>query len=136
MRHGVKTKKLNRHPKDRQRLMVQLLRAIIINRKITTTQAKAQAVRPMIEKLITMARVAPTQPQIDAAPEGDERDRLRHARAAVFRRGLMELAGSKPVVRQLLEVAPAYIDRPGYVRLIKLGPRKGDAAEMVLLELV
>jgi large subunit ribosomal protein L17 len=49
----------------------------------------------------------------------------------------MELGGSKRAAHRLLEVAPDYVDRPGgYVRLTKLGPRKGDAAEMVVIELV
>ena len=136
MRHRVGGKKLNRHYKDRKRLYTQLLTAIIDHRKITTTQAKAQAIRPEIEKLISMARNAPTQTQIEAAVEL-ERATKRRQRAEVFRRALMELGGSKRAAHRLLEVAPDYVDRPGgYVRLTKLGPRKGDAAEMVVLELV
>jgi large subunit ribosomal protein L17 len=136
MRHRVGGKKLNRHYNDRQRLYTQLMTAIIDHRRITTTQAKAQAIRPEIEKLITMARHAPTQAQIDGATETD-RDAKKVARAEVFRRALMHLGGSKRAAHRLLEVAPDYVDRPGgYVRLTKIGPRKGDAAEMVVLELV
>ncbi len=136
MRHRVGGKKLNRHYNERQRLFTQLMTAIIDHRRITTTQAKAQAIRPEIEKLISMARSAPTQAQIDAAVE-TERDAHRHRRAAVFRRALMELGGSKRAAHRLLEVAPEYANRPGgYTRLTKLGPRQGDAAEMVVLELV
>ena len=136
MRHRVGGKKLNRHFNDRSRLYTQLLTAIIDHRKITTTQAKAQAIRPEIEKLISMARHAPTQTDIDAATDTD-RDTKRRQRADVFRRALMELGGSKRAAHRLLEVAPDYVDRPGgYVRLTKLGPRKGDAAEMVVIELV
>ena len=136
MRHRVGGKKLNRHYNERSRLYTQLMTAIIDHRKITTTQAKAQAIRPEIEKLITMARKAPTPAEIDAAAETD-RDEKRAARAEVFRRALMQLGGSKRAAHRLLEVAPAYINRPGgYVRLTKIGPRKGDAAEMVVIELV
>lgn len=136
MRHRVGGKKLNRHYKERKRLYVQLLTAIIDHRKITTTQAKAQAIRPEIEKLITMARNVPTQSEIDAAVEAD-RAVKRIRRAEVFRHALMELGGSKRAAHRLLEVAPDYADRPGgYVRLTKIGPRKGDAAEMVVIELV
>lgn len=136
MRHRVGGKKLNRHYNDRQRLYTQLMTAIIDHRRITTTQAKAQAIRPEIEKLITMARHVPTQSQIDGATDTD-RDAKKVARAAVFRRALMHLGGSKRAAHRLLEVAPDYVDRPGgYVRLTKIGPRKGDAAEMVVLELV
>ncbi len=135
MRHRVGGKKLNRHYNDRRRLMTQLMTAIIDHRRITTTQAKAQALRPEIEKLITMARVAPTQAQIDAAADAD-RDAQRLRRAEVFRLALMRLGGSKRAAHRLLEVAPDYADRPGgYVRLTKLGPRQGDAAEMVVIEL-
>ena len=136
MRHRVGGKKLNRHFNERSRLYTQLLTAIIDHRRITTTQAKAQAIRPEIEKLISMARNAPTQADIDTAGDA-ERDAKRIQRAAVFRRALMELGGSKRAAHRLLEVAPEYATRPGgYVRLTKLGPRKGDAAEMVVLELV
>ena len=136
MRHRVGGKKLNRHFNERSRLYTQLLTAIIDHRKITTTQAKAQAIRPEIEKLISMARHVPTQSDIDAAVDTD-RDTKRRQRADVFRRALMELGGSKRAAHRLLEVAPDYVDRPGgYVRLTKLGPRKGDAAEMVVIELV
>jgi len=136
MRHRVGGKKLNRHFNERSRLYTQLLTAIIDHRRITTTQAKAQAIRPEIEKLISMARHAPTQVAIDNATDED-RDAKRRQRADVFRRALMELGGSKRAAHRLLEVAPLYVDRPGgYVRLTKVGPRKGDAAEMVVLELV
>ncbi len=76
MRHRVGGKKLNRHYNERQRLFTQLMTAIIDHRRITTTQAKAQAIRPEIEKLISMARSAPTQADIDAAVE-TERDAQR-----------------------------------------------------------
>jgi large subunit ribosomal protein L17 len=136
MRHRVGVKKLNRHYNERQRLYVQLMTAILDHRRITTTEAKAQAVRPEIERLISMARNAPTQSAIDNALDA-ERDEKRVARAAVFRRALMRLGGSKRAAHRLLEVAPDYVDRPGgYVRLTKIGPRKGDAAEMVVLELI
>ncbi len=136
MRHRVGGKKLNRHFNERSRLYTQLMTAIIDHRKITTTQAKAQAIRPEIEKLISMARHVPTQNDIDGAAEA-ERQAKRLQRAGVFRRALMELGGSKRAAHRLLEVAPDYASRPGgYVRLTKLGPRKGDAAEMVVIELV
>jgi large subunit ribosomal protein L17 len=136
MRHRVGGKKLNRHYNERRRLYTQLMTAIIDHRRITTTQAKAQAIRPEIEKLISMARHAPSQTEIDGATDV-ERDTKKLARAEIFRRALMQLGGSKRAAHRLLEVAPGYADRPGgYVRLTKIGPRKGDAAEMVVLELV
>jgi large subunit ribosomal protein L17 len=136
MRHHVAGKKLNRPAKQRYALYRALLIALLQHRKITTTHAKAQAIRPEIEKLISMARHVPTLQQIEAAAEAD-RDTLRHRRAEVFRRGLMELGSNKQAVHRLLEVAPDYAERPGgYVRITKIGTRKGDAAEMSVIELV
>lgn len=136
MRHRVAGKKLNRTSKQRKNLYRSLMIAILEHRKITTTHAKAQAIRPEIEKLITMARRVPTQQQIDAAAEA-ERDDLRHRRAEVFRRGLMALGNNKTAVHRLLEVAPEYVDRPGgYTRITRVGTRKGDAAEISVIELV
>lgn len=136
MRHRVAGKKLNRTSKERKRLYRSLMIAILEHRKITTTLAKAQAIRPEIEKLITMARHVPTEQQIEAAAETD-RDTLRHRRSEVFRRGLMDLGNNKAAVHRLLQVAPDYADRPGgYTRIIKIGMRKGDAAEMSVIELV
>jgi large subunit ribosomal protein L17 len=120
MRHRVAGKKLNRNSKERKHLYRALMISILEHRKITTTLAKAQAIRPEIEKLITMARHVPTQQQIE-----------------VFRRGLIELGNNKKAVEHLLAVAPDYADRPGgYTRIIKIGMRKGDAAEMSVIELV
>lgn len=136
MRHRVAGKKLSRTSKQRKSLYRSLMIAILEHRKITTTHAKAQAIRPEIEKLITMARNVPTTQQIEAAAEA-ERDALRHRRAEVFRRGLMKLGSNKTAVHRLLEVAPDYANRPGgYVRITKIGMRKGDAAEMSTVELV
>jgi large subunit ribosomal protein L17 len=136
MRHRVAGKKLNRHPKDRKLLYRSLMIAILEHRKITTTLAKAQAIRPEIEKLITMARNVPTEQQIEAAAETERAD-LRHRRAEVFRRGLMDLGNNKAAVHRLLQVAPDYAGRNGgYTRIIKIGQRKGDAAEMSVIELV
>lgn len=136
MRHRVAGKKLNRTSKERKRLYRSLMIAILEHRKITTTLAKAQAIRPEIEKLITMARNVPTEQQIEAAAE-TERATLRHRRAEVFRRGLINLGNNKTAVHRLLQVAPDYAERPGgYTRITKIGMRKGDAAEMSVIELV
>jgi large subunit ribosomal protein L17 len=136
MRHRVAGKKLNRTAKERGHLYRNLMIAILDHRKITTTHAKAQAIQPEIEKLISMARHVPTLPQIEAAGDTD-RDELRHRRAEVFRRGMMTLGTNKRAVHRLLEVAPDYAERPGgYTRITRVGQRKGDAAEMSVIELV
>ena len=117
MRHRKQRGKLSRDASHRKALLSNLCREVIDHERITTTEAKAKAVRPEVEKLITLAK------------RGDL-----HAR----RQALSELGQDKFVVYKLFEeVAPRYVDRPGgYTRILKLGPRRSDATEMVLLELV
>jgi len=115
MRHRVAGKKFNRPADQRKALYRSLLVAIIEHRHIRTTEAKAKAIQPLVESLIAMAR--------EDTP---------HAR-----RIALSKLDSKRAMRQLFELSPTYRDRPGgYTRLTRLGPRKGDAAEMALLELV
>ena len=117
MRHQKSQGKLSRDASHRKALMANLCIEVIDHERIKTTEAKAKAVKPEIEKLITLAK------------RGDL-----HAR----RQALSQLGQDKFVVYKLFEeVAPRYVDRPGgYTRILKLGPRKSDATEMVLLELV
>jgi large subunit ribosomal protein L17 len=117
MRHQKQRHKLSRDSAHRKALMRNLSRELIEHERIRTTQAKAKAVKPRVEKLITLAK------------RGDL-----HAR----RQALSELGNDKFLVHKLFEeVAPRYAERPGgYTRIIKLGTRRSDAAEMVFLELV
>jgi len=94
-----------------------LSREVIDNERIQTTHAKAKALRPELERLITLAK------------RGDL-----HAR----RQAMARLGQDKVVVYKLFEeVAPRYADRPGgYTRILKLGPRPSDATEMAMIELV
>jgi large subunit ribosomal protein L17 len=117
MRHQRKRHKLSRTASHRKALLRNLCKEVIDHERIQTTEAKAKAVRPEVEKLITLAK------------RGDL-----HAR----RQALSALGQDKFVVYKLFEeVAPRYADRPGgYTRILKLGPRRSDATEMVLLELV
>jgi large subunit ribosomal protein L17 len=117
MRHGKKRNKLSRTSSHREALLANLSKQLIEHERIETSQAKAKAVKPEVEKLITLAR------------RGDL-----HAR----RQALASLHNDKFVVHKLFEeVAPRYTERPGgYTRIIKLGPRKSDSTEMVFLELV
>ena len=116
MRHRRAGKKLGRDSAHRKALYSNLAGALIEHGRIKTTEAKAKAVKPFAEQMITLGK------------RGDL-----HAR----RLALAELR-SQDVVHQLFEdVAPRFADRPGgYTRIVKLGPRYGDAAEMVYLELV
>jgi large subunit ribosomal protein L17 len=117
MRHQRKRHQLSRSPAHRKALLRNLCKEVIDHERIRTTEAKAKAVKPEVEKLITLAK------------RGDL-----HAR----RQALSALGQDKFVVYKLFEeVGPRYADRPGgYTRILKLGPRPSDATEMVLLELV
>ena len=116
MRHHRSGKKLGRYSAHRKALYSNLAGALIEHGRIKTTEAKAKAVKPFAEQMITLGR------------RGDL-----HAR----RLALAELR-SQDVVHQLFaDVGPRFADRPGgYTRIVKLGPRYGDAAQMVYLELV
>jgi large subunit ribosomal protein L17 len=117
MRHQKQRNKLSRDSAHRRALLRNLCREVIEHERITTSQAKAKAVKPKVEKLITLGK------------RGDM-----HAR----RQALAELGQDKFLVHRLFEeVAPRYADRPGgYTRIVKLGPRRSDSTEMVFLELV
>jgi large subunit ribosomal protein L17 len=117
MRHRKTRHKLSRDSSHRRALLRNLSRAVIEHERIETSQAKAKAVKPEVEKLITLAK------------RGDL-----HAR----RQALSALGQDKFVVHKLFEeVAPRYSERAGgYTRIVKLGPRRSDSTEMVYLELV
>ena len=116
MRHAKKGRKLSRTASHRKATLRNLATSLFRHGRIETTTAKAKELRPFAERLITLAR------------RGDL-----HAR---------RLAAQKIQDRQVLgdlfdEIAPRYAERPGgYTRILKLGNRKGDAAEMSLIELV
>ena len=116
MRHARAGKKLGRDSAHRKALYANLAGALIEHGRIRTTEAKAKAVKPIAEKMITLGR------------RGD----------LAARRQATSYLRSRDVVHKLFaEVAPRFADRPGgYARIVKLGPRQGDAAEMVYLELV
>jgi large subunit ribosomal protein L17 len=117
MRQGKQKGKLSRDSAHRKSLMMNLSREVIDHERIQTTEAKAKAVKPELERLITLAK------------RGDQ-----HAR----RQAMARLGQDKFIVYKLFEeIAPRYAERPGgYTRILKLGPRKSDSTEMVFLELV
>ncbi len=116
MRHRKKGRGLSRSPSHRRATLRNLATSLFRHGRIETTTAKAKELRPYAERLITLAR------------RGDV-----HAR---------RLAGRRIQDRQVLgklfdEIAPRFAERPGgYTRVLKLGTRKGDAADMSLIELV
>jgi len=123
MRHQVAGKKLNRNSGNRKALRSTLIKQLFTHDKIKTTRAKAQAVRSEAEKLITVAK---------NSSKGSDIDKVN------ARRYVAAKLNNADVVKRLFDnIAPRFEDRNGgYTRMIKLGPRKGDVAEMVLLELV
>ena len=117
MRHRRQRGKLSRSASHRKALYSNLCREVIDHERIQTTETKAKAARPELERLITLAK------------RGDM-----HAR----RKAMARLGQDKFVVYKLFEeIGPRYADREGgYTRILKLGPRKSDSTEMVFLELV
>jgi large subunit ribosomal protein L17 len=108
--------RLGKSPSHERHLLANLASSLIWEGKVETTLAKAKAVRPVAEKMITKAR------------KGDL-----HARRVV----LKVIPETEVVTKLFDEVAPRYANRPGgYTRIVKLGPRRGDGAEMAVIELV
>lgn len=135
MRHRVAGKKLSRSSGQRKALRRNMVTALFHHERIETTEAKAKAIRGQAEKLITLAKRGLVAEQEDPA-RGVHARRLAAGR---LDRWVTEPDGTRmDILGKLFEdIAPRYMDRPGgYTRVYKLGPRRGDAAPMVLLELV
>ena len=129
MRHRIKGKKLNRDSGHRKALRMNLATQLFTYGRIRTTRVKADYVRGFAERLITLAKRGLAK----AEASGNEAAAV-HARRVVASR----LNNNRVLVKKLFdEIAPQYAERPGgYTRIYKLGPRKGDNAEMAVLELV
>ena len=123
MRHRVAGYKLNRSKGARTALRRNLIKQFFTHERVKTTKAKASAIRGEAERLITIAR---------NSADAEDAQKV-HARRLVISR-----LGDNQVVGKLFDdIAPRFANRNGgYTRMLKLGPRPGDAAEMVLLELV
>jgi len=123
MRHQVSGYKLGRTSSGRNGLRRILIKQLFTHERIQTTRAKAAAIRGEAERMITIAR---------NSADKDDAAKV-HARRLVASR----LGGNDMIKRLFDEIAPRFASRPGgYTRMIKLGPRMGDSAEMVILELV
>jgi large subunit ribosomal protein L17 len=125
MRHKVKGYKLNRSGGHRTAMQRTMIRQLIENERMKTTLPKAKFIQAATEKLITLAR---------NNQDADEIKMMNARRLAVAKLG----NGSRPQVQKLFDdIAPRYISRNGgYTRILKLGPRRSDGAEMALIELV
>jgi large subunit ribosomal protein L17 len=125
MRHQVAGFKLNRTKGARIALRRNLIKQFFVNERIRTTVTKAAAIRGEAEKMITVAR---------NVKDATDDEKIAARRLIVARLG----GNSNEVVKKLFdEIAPRFVERKGgYTRVLKLGPRYGDKAEMAILELV
>jgi large subunit ribosomal protein L17 len=116
MRHAMKHRKLGRTSSHREALFRNQLQSLVDKEKIVTTLPKAKELRPIAEKVITRGK------------HGTVHDR----------RWVLRWVLSRDLVKKVFdEIAPRFTERPGgYLRIVKLGPRQGDGAEMAVLELV
>lgn len=120
MRHGMKGRKLGRTTAHREALFRNQLQSLIENERIVTTLPKAKELRPIAEKVITRGK-----------------DDTVHARRWVLAR-MPNTEKRRTMVKKVFDdIAPRFSQRPGgYLRIVKLGPRQGDGAEMAVLEFV
>ncbi len=116
MRHLIRGKKLGRNSAQRKALLRSLVTSFLEKERIRTTLSKAKATRPIAEKMITLAK----------------------KNTLHTRRQALQVIYKIDVVKKLFDdIGPRFTERPGgYTRIIKLGPRMGDGAEMAILELV
>lgn len=116
MRHLIRGKKLGRNSAQRKALLRNLVTSFLEKERIRTTLPKAKATRPIAEKMITLAK----------------------KNTLHTRRQALQVIYKIDVVKKLFDdIGPRFTERPGgYTRIIKLGPRMGDGAEMAILELV
>jgi large subunit ribosomal protein L17 len=123
MRHQISGYRLGRTTGARLALRRNLIKQFFTHERIQTTRAKAAAIRGEAERLITIAR---------NSAQGSDTDKVSARRLVIAR------LGDNQVIKRLFdEIAPRFANRNGgYTRVLKLGPRMGDSAEMVILELV
>jgi len=116
MRHRKSFSKLSRNTSHRKAMLSNMATDVLLHKKIKTTTARAKAVRPMVERIITFAK----------------------KNTLGARRHVLRTVRNKSVVKELFsEIGPMYVSRNGgYTRIIKLGRRQGDGAEVSYLELV
>jgi len=136
MRHRVSGRKLGRDTAHRKALRKNMIAELLIHEEILTTEAKARMLRPAAEKIITLAKRGLAK---DDPAQAIHARRLAASRIARFRvvedsDGVEEV----DVVKKLFDdIAPRFSDRPGgYTRMVKIGKRSGDNADMALLMLV
>ncbi|MCL4235134.1 MAG: 50S ribosomal protein L17 [Deltaproteobacteria bacterium] len=131
MRHLKDYRQLNRSSEHRRAMFRNMATSLFLHERIQTTEAKAKELRRYAEKLITLGK------RYAAFGDGAGDTGVAAKKLHVHRQALSYLRDKKAIERVLGELATRYETRPGgYTRIIKLGPRRGDAAEMVFIELV
>lgn len=153
MRHGKSARKLKRTASHRRATLASLVTALLRHKRITTTVAKAKETRKLVEKLITRAKNALPAQRVDsstaqtgvaqksgdaAAVSDSQRNQQFVAKGAHARRQVSRLVKDRAVVGELFSnIVEKVGNRPGgYTRIVKLGQRQGDGAEMAVIELV
>ncbi|MBS2001275.1 MAG: 50S ribosomal protein L17 [Candidatus Obscuribacterales bacterium] len=141
MRHRVPGNKLGRPADQRKAVLRSLATELLRYDEITTTLAKAKAVQPEVEKLITKGKKGYLKDHhalYDKAKGGDVEAAKQVARAVHLRRQVSAYVYDRDVVARVFdEVAPRYADRKGgYTRILKAGPRRGDNTPMAIIQLV
>jgi len=115
MRHRKKGRALSRSPSHRKAMLRNMATSLLVHERIRTTEAKAKELRPVVEKLITLGRT-------------DDVHSRRMARRMIEDRSAL--------TKLFDEIGPRFKERPGgYTRILKLGTRKGDGAEVAIIEL-
>lgn len=136
MRHRKSGRKLGRNASHRKAMFRNMVTSLIEVEMIETTDAKAKEVRRLVEKLITLGkRNAPSL--VDSAGNDDERRARTAARVAAVRQAAKTVRNRDVLEKLFGELAERYQERPGgYTRIIKVGRRLGDGAEMSIIELI
>jgi len=116
MRHRKSGRKLNRSPEQRRALFRSMLGSLLWSGKMVTTEARAKTIQPQVERMITLAK--------------EDTPARRHV-------AMTKLPSQRVVNKLFTEIGPAMKERAGgYTRIVRIGPRQGDAAIMVQIELV
>lgn len=139
MRHRVSGRRLNRDASHRKALRKNMIAELLTHEQILTTEAKARMLRPATEKIITLAKRSLANGENNPAQTVHAR-RLAAARIARFRIAKDEdgVEEEVDVVKKLFDdIAPRFAERPGgYTRVVKIGKRSGDNADMAIIMLV
>lgn len=127
MNHQTKHYKLSRDTKHRKALIYNLIRSLVLYKKIKTTVAKAKCVKPIIEKLITKTKVQITD-------QSNKKDNQIVNDLANFRYSLAFFRNDEVVVKELINITKSLKNiNGGYMKIVKFGQRKGDSANMAYL---